>query len=145
MVNVTVRDDIILQNKLIDLLERDDIYEAAFWAKKLQLDEVSSPVSRILENIERGLDTFPVEEEDFTDDINSANLQNVTLNGPNEVDTQETSDWNNSAWPSGSFFKTQNEYYEFPLPDTEIIFIDDRSGLNEFVEYLRKSPQVRIE
>ena len=144
MVDVAIRDDVPLQRKLIDLLERDDIYEAAFWAKKLKLKNIPTTVSNILDNIENGVDSFPPDEDDLLDDFNNVDSPNPISNSVNEANGTSlgANDWSKSPWPESNVSVRKSDFYEFPLLHSDIVYIDDKIGLNTFLEYLRTCSEV---
>ena len=140
LVDVAIRDDVPLQRKLIDLLERDDIYEAAFWAKKLKIKPIPTTVSKILDNIENGVDSFPP-DEDNSNNVDTHNSISNSFNTANDT-SFGGNDWSKSPWPESNASVRKSEYYEFPLPYSDIIYIDDRIGLDKFLEYLRTCTEV---
>ena len=146
LVYTTIQDNVPLQHKLIDILERDDIYEAAYWALKLKLNGIPSSVSQLLENIQQGRDSFPPEEEETIETYDKNNSRNSEPNiwTTTEATSWEKTDWSTSPWPSETSLKKDSGFYEFPLPYSDITFIDNKKRLNEFLDYLRTSTEVRI-
>ena len=141
LVSTTVRDDARLQSKLIEILERDDIYEAAYWANRLEVKNVPLSVTQLLENIKKGVDSFPPDEEETVENpVNNTQNIDKNINDHTSIPWGEK-DWSNSPWPSETTIKTNSVFYEFPLRYSDITFIDDRKGLHEFLEYLSKSAE----
>ena len=144
MVAVAIRDDIPLQHKLIEMLEREDIYEAAFWAKKLKMKNVPSTVSVLLNNIESGIDSFPPEEDDLDDNSNCVESTYAPNSFDNAKDTSWGLDtWAQSPWSISNIDVQKKDFYQFPLANSDIIYIDDKQGIITFLEYLKNSTEVR--
>ena len=143
LVATTVKDNVLLQRKLIGILERDDIYEAAYWAKRLEIKDIPTSVCQLLKNIKQGLDSFPPDEENIESTVeNLQNIESSTLSNTGAASWGDT-DWSSSPWPSETSTVINSGYYEFPLKDSDIRYIDDRRGLCEFLDYLRSSTEVR--
>lgn len=133
----------MLQRRLVEILERDDIYEAAYWANRLNIKHIPTSVSLLLENIKQGIDSFPPDEETINNTIkNSQNTESSTVQNA-ESTSWEVTDWNNSPWPSESSILKESGFYEFPLKHSDITFVNDRRGLTGFLGYLRSCTEVK--
>ena len=133
----------MLQRRLVEILERDDIYEAAYWANRLKIKHIPTSVSLLLENIKQGVDFFPPDEETMNDIVkNSQNTKSSTNHNAEPTSWEET-DWSNSPWPSETSISKDSGFYEFPLTPSDITFVNDRRGLSEFVGYLRSCTEVK--
>ena len=133
----------MLQRRLVEILERDDIYEAAYWANRLNIKHIPTSVSLLLENIKQGIDSFPPDEETINNTIkNSQNTESSTIQNA-ESTSWEVTDWNNSPWPSETSILKESGFYEFPLKHSDITFVNDRRGLTGFLGYLRSCTEVK--
>ena len=133
----------MLQRRLVEILERDDIYEAAYWANRLKIKHIPTSVSLLLENIQQGVDSFPPDEETMNDIVkNSQNTESSSIRNAEPTSWEET-DWSNSPWPSETSISKDSGFFEFPLTPSDITFVNDRSGLSEFLGYLRSCTEVK--
>ena len=133
----------MLQRRLVEILERDDIYEAAYWANQLKIKHIPTSVSLLLENIQQGVDSFPPDEETMNDIVkNSQNTESSSIRNAEPTSWEET-DWSNSPWPSETSILKDSGFYEFPLTHSDISFVNDRRGLSEFLGYLRSCTEVK--
>ena len=136
LVELRIEGNISLQNKLIELLEIDDIYEAAFWAQKLQLKELSPSVQVLVQKINQGRDNFPTDDE-YLHRNNDEKRQNENSTTSNEAIGQILKANGRTDCEQSNISPTiKNTYCKLPLPHSAIAFIDDIKGLKEFIEYV---------
>ena len=135
-----------LQLRLIEMLQKEDLYEAVYWAKKLRLPQhkIHPFVVKKLTDIESGLDDFPAEAvDDFSDSCATTN--NCSVWGAAE--------WDNVGWDSSNTSADESivsqqeksnssEVFQLPLPKSSIVFVDDNRGILRLVNYIKQNKQV---
>lgn len=148
MVDVKVKDNYELQLKLIDILQKDDLYEAVYWAQKLNLSpcDIPSHVLRKIKDIQKGLDSLPLDsdDDDRNTDQTDTSLKCAVSNQSNDNFAQPwiATEWSDSTWfPTSSWSKHEN-FFELPLPDSAIVYVDDGNTLAGFINYLEQTDEL---